>query len=190
MHGHDAHHQQAQRTQLWGNRGGRLHSDGRRQSCRTGFGVQAAPGTQAGGTRAPPDLPTGGTTRRNPTEGKIPWPHSTPTARGIVRCVLSAPSGRRGCELPYQDAGILQSQRQPQQPRADVPLQEVDQGLVPPGVGEMPRSPRGRSHAPRARRRSPRCCPGAKRCSVMLGQTHTRSRPYRPNPAGTGTDWR
>lgn len=148
VHGHDAHHQQAQRTQLWGNRGGRLHSDGRRQSCRTGFGVQTAPGTQAGGTRAPPDLPTGGTTRRNPTEGKIPWPHSTPTARGIVRCVLSAPSGRRGCELPYQDAGILQSQGQPQQPRADVPLQEVDQGLVPPEGGEMPRSPRGRNTHP------------------------------------------
>lgn len=32
---------------------------------------------------------------------------------------------------PYQDASVLHSQRQPQQPRADIPLQEVDQGLVP-----------------------------------------------------------
>lgn len=88
--------------------------------------------------------PPGETPQRVKSRG--PTAHQRP--RGIVRCVLSAPSGRRGCELPYQDAGILQSQGQPQQPRADVPLQEVDQGLVPPEGGEMPRSPRGRNTHP------------------------------------------
>lgn len=37
VHSHDSHHQQAQRTQLQGKRGGRLHSDGQRQSCNTAF---------------------------------------------------------------------------------------------------------------------------------------------------------
>lgn len=51
----------------------------------------------------------------------------------VQRPEVILPHGSHTAELcPYQDAGVLHSQRQPQQPRADIPLQEVDQGLVPP----------------------------------------------------------
>lgn len=50
-------------------------------------------------------------------------------------------------QLPYQDASILHSQRQPQQPCPNIPLQQMDQGLVPPMGEQMQRSLSSGAHS-------------------------------------------